>query len=95
MSESSKECFKDETPEQSTSTGLEESSCRSPSEEKNPSETAQKVDREYEAMHTPGQMYQLHLSHHTGAWDSIARVNEEILLTMLDIYEKYKSKTIL
>lgn len=90
MPEISGEGFKDEDPEWSTSAGLEGSSCGRPSEEKNPSE---EVDREYEAMHAHGHMHQLHLSQHTGAWDSIARVNEEILLTMLEIYEKYKSKT--
>lgn len=83
MPEISREGFKDEDPEWNISTGLEESSCGSPSEEKNPSE---KEGRECEAM------YQLHLSQHTGAWDSIARVNQEILLTMLEIYEKYESK---
>lgn len=88
----SRESFKDGAPEWSLSTALEGSSCRSPSEEKNRFEKAQEVDRECEAMHPHGHMYQLHLSQHTGAWDSIARVNEEILLTMLDIYEKYKSK---
>lgn len=92
MSEISRESFKDETPEWNISTGLEESTCRSPSEEKILSEKAKEVDRECEAMRTHGRVHQLHLSQHTGAWDSIARVNQEILLTMLDIYEKYKSK---
>lgn len=35
---------------------------------------------------------QLHLSHHSCVWDGIARVNEEIILTMLDIFEKHGSK---
>lgn len=95
ISKISGKSFKDEVPEWSTSTGLEESSCGIPSEEKKPSEKARKVDRECEAMRTHGPRYQLELSQHTGAWDSIARVNEEILLTMLDIYEKYKSKAML
>lgn len=37
-------------------------------------------------------MYQVHLTQHACVWDGIARVNEEILLTMLDIFEKHKSK---
>lgn len=37
-------------------------------------------------------VYQLHLSQHSCVWDGIARVNEEILLTMLDMFEKHESK---
>ncbi|KAI5616165.1 neuron navigator 2 isoform X6 [Silurus asotus] len=92
MLEISMESIKDEDPELSTSAGFKESSCACPSEEKNSTEDAKKLNKECEVMHTQGHMYQLHLSQHTGAWDSIARVNQEILLTMLDIYEKYKSE---
>ncbi|XP_046705181.1 neuron navigator 3 isoform X4 [Silurus meridionalis] len=92
MLEISMKSIKDEDPKWSTSAGFKESSCASPSEEKNSREDAKKLNRECEVMHTQGHMYQLHLSQHTGAWDSIARVNQEILLTMLDIYEKYKSE---
>lgn len=84
MPEILRESIKDEA-----AIGLQESFCRSPSEDKSLSEKDQNVDRKCAHSH----MYQLHLSQHAGAWDSIARVNEEILLTMLDIYEKYKSKT--
>lgn len=37
-------------------------------------------------------VYQLHLSKHSCVWDGIARVNEEILLTMLDMFEKHESE---
>lgn len=37
-------------------------------------------------------VYQLHLSQHSSVWDGIARVNEEILLTMLDMFEKHECK---
>lgn len=88
MSEIPRESIKDEA-----AVGLQESSCRSPSEEKSLSEKDQNVDRKCEATRAHSHTHQLRLSQHAGAWDSIARVNEEILLTMLDIYEKYKSKT--
>lgn len=39
-------------------------------------------------------VYQVHLTQHAGVWDGIARVNEEILLTMLDIFEKHESKSV-
>lgn len=95
MSEISRGSFKDEAPDWlSISTGSKENSCGGPAEEKDMSETAKKADKEPEAVHTRGHVYQLHLNQHTGAWESIARVNEEILLTMLDIYENFKSKAI-
>lgn len=95
MSEISKGSFKDEAPEWlSISTGSEENSCRSSAEEKNLSEKSQNADNEPEAVLAYGHVNQPHLSQHTGAWDSIARVNEEILLTMLDIYENFKSKAL-
>ncbi|TSQ92644.1 Neuron navigator 2 [Bagarius yarrelli] len=82
-----------EVPDLDISGGSEGcSSDQSPSEEKILTEKAQKEDRMFEAMCEQGHMYQLHLNQHTGAWDSIARVNEEILLTMLDIYENFKSE---
>lgn len=37
-------------------------------------------------------IYQLHLSQQSCVWDGIARVNEEILLTMLDMFQKHESK---
>ncbi|XP_051548622.1 neuron navigator 2-like isoform X1 [Myxocyprinus asiaticus] len=37
-------------------------------------------------------MHQLHLTQHKWVWDGIAQVNEEILLTMLDIFEKHRSE---
>ncbi|KAK3535289.1 hypothetical protein QTP70_007432 [Hemibagrus guttatus] len=91
MSEISRGSFKDEAPDWlSIPTGSEGNSCRGPAEEKNLSEKAEEADKEPEAVHTHGHVYQLHLNQHAGAWDSIARVNEEILLTMLDIYENFK-----
>ncbi|KAJ8413041.1 hypothetical protein AAFF_G00106230 [Aldrovandia affinis] len=38
-----------------------------------------------------GRFYQVHVQQ-TCVWDGIARLNEEILLTMLDIYEKHESE---
>ncbi|KAJ8340560.1 hypothetical protein SKAU_G00351930 [Synaphobranchus kaupii] len=38
-----------------------------------------------------GRLYQVHVQQ-TCVWDGIARLNEEILLTMLDIYERHESE---
>lgn len=43
-------------------------------------------------LNTFSSVYQLHLSQHSCVWDGIARVNEEILLTMLDMFEKHESE---
>lgn len=43
-------------------------------------------------LNTFSYVYQLHLSKHSCVWDGIARVNEEILLTMLDMFEKHESE---
>lgn len=47
-----------------------------------------------EEVNTFSCMYQVHLTQHACVWDGIARVNEEILLTMLDIFEKHESKSV-
>jgi len=43
-------------------------------------------------LNTISSVYQLHLSQHSCVWAGIARVNEEILLTMLDMFEKHESE---
>lgn len=47
-----------------------------------------------EEVNTFSCVYQVHLTQHARVWDGIARVNEEILLTMLDIFEKHESKSV-
>lgn len=54
--------------------------------------TQPRVLNEGEVNNTFSCVYQLHLSQHSCVWDGIARVNEEILLTMLDLFEKHESK---
>lgn len=48
-------------------------------------------EENYVSSRRQSRLYQVHLQQ-TCVWDGIAQLNEEILLTMLEIYEKHESK---
>uniref|UniRef100_A0A4W4GAA9 AAA+ ATPase domain-containing protein n=1 Tax=Electrophorus electricus TaxID=8005 RepID=A0A4W4GAA9_ELEEL len=77
----------DGAPERGISAGVEESSS---GRDAVPHREKGQVCRD---VHTRSHLCQLRLTQHTCVWDGIARVNKEILLTMLDIYKKYESKS--
>lgn len=57
------------------------------------------LEEELEDWSSQSCVFQVHLQHtrvvqHMCAWDGIARINQDILLTVLDIYEKHDSKNL-